>query len=177
MRSAALGFVLGTALAALSSWWQEPLPPTRPLVIDVIAVTPAPLEAWREMNADVLADVALGEDPDALEAVMWTVLNRAGCSHRCPPLELTVRRRRAYGSVIRGRFHPSWTRRPGRRWRWYPAEWAAARRVARDVLEGKVTDPTDGATHFHRRGTWRPPWAPERSAWVLLGQHAFYTEG
>lgn len=146
---------------------RDPRPPAPELeLID-------PLELWREMDADLLADVALGEDPDAVAAVAWTVLNRAELSGR--PLLEVIRRQQAYGSVIGGQFHPSWSRVPGRRWaRFYPGEWRRARAVALLVIQGRIPDPTGGATHFHRAGTWTPPWAPEPVEWVAIGAHAFY---
>ena len=139
-----------------------------------------PLGAWLGMDADVLADVALGEDPWALAAVMWTVVNRAGCPGRPPGpcaelLEAVVRRGQAYGSVRGGRFQRAWGSPPGAFWaRYRPGAWAGAREMAQDVLLGRVPDPTGGATHFHRRGTWRPPWAPAAACWRDVGQHHFY---
>jgi hypothetical protein len=155
--------------------FEEPLPSMRDPRREQKLVPFDPLEAWREMDVDVLADVALGEDPDAVAAVAWTVLNRSRESGRI--LALEVRRGRAYGTVAGGRFLPAWSQVPGRRWiRYYPGEWWRARRIARAVLEGRLPDPTGGATHFHREETWVPPWAPEPTEWVLIGQHAFYEE-
>lgn len=65
-----------------------------------------------------------------------------------------------------GRWLPAWTpRRP-----------AAASVVAevRRVLQGLVPDPTSGATHFHRVGTWVPPWAPGPARRRTFGSHEFY---
>lgn len=145
--------------------WPDPPPP-------VPGAEEGPLEAWREMDADVLADVALGEDPDAVEAVAWTVLNRARLSGRL--VEQEVQDGHAYGSVVGDRWVPSWRRAPGRRWRGAPWEWRRAVETALRVLRGEVPDPTRGATHFHRHGTWAPPWAPAPSQWEDVGQHHFY---
>jgi hypothetical protein len=134
----------------------------------------SPQHAWNEMDADVLADVALGEDPDALDAVMWTVINRARLSGRSAVEE--VQSGRAYGTRIGDRWVPSWRRAPGRRWRGAPWEWQRARRTALAILEGEIPDPTGGATHFHRSGTWTPPWAPESEDWTEVGRHYFYRE-
>jgi len=131
-----------------------------------------PVDAWMEMDADLLADVALGEDSEALAAVMWVVLNRRKPGEA---LEATIQNGQAFGSMRGGRFRPSWHRVPGRRWaRFYPGHWAQAQETAWDVLLGLSDDPTGGADHFHRAGTWRPSWAPPRGFWTLVGSHHFY---
>ena len=179
------------------AWPAAPLPQVHMAKIIPMAVLDAaePELRWLEMDADLLADVALGEDHEALAAVMWTVLNRAcrgtdgllrsetaAYAKRrlsgltCPyMLEAVIWKGRSYGSMIRGRFRPSWHRVPGRRWaRFYPGHWAQAQETAWDVLLGLRRDPTGGADHFHRAGTWRPPWAPTDVSWVLVGSHHFY---
>jgi hypothetical protein len=146
----------------------DPLPAAPALVL------PHPEDAWLEMDAALLADVALGEDPEALEAVMWTVLNRRQFDGQL--LEVVIQHRQSYGSVRKGRFWPSWGRVPGSRWRTRPRTWARALEAAYGVLLGFSPDPTRGATHFHRRGTWTPPWAPAPAGWTLWGSHHFYRE-
>lgn len=189
MRLAAPALAVGLALwAQVDAWWRAPSPPiiTRPVIIMATGIPMAvgdPVGAWLEMDVDVLADVALGEDPWALAAVMWTVVNRAGCptlpGAPCAELlEAVVRRGQAYGSVRRGRFRRSWSSRPGAFWaRFRPRRWAEARERALSVLLGRVPDPTGGADHFHRRGTWRPPWAPDAACWRDVGRHHFYRVG
>jgi hypothetical protein len=138
-------------------------------------VLPAALAAQAQADALVLAVVAKSEDPDAAAAVMWTVLNRARLAGTTP---LAVACSGAYGTWRGGRRYESWTWDPGARWP-HPLDQAQLRRLqalALRVLAGQVPDPTGGATHFHRVGTWVPPWAPEPAAWVPQGQHAFYRE-
>ena len=159
------------ALVALA-WPAAPLPSTMAKITPTAMVAQDPAVLWIEMDVDLLADVAMGEDPEALAAVMWVVLNRR---RGAEPLETTIRRGRAFGTMKDGRFRPAWHRAPGHRWaRFYPGAWAEAQETAWDVLLGLRSDPTGGADHFHRRGTWRPPWAPTDVSWVLVGSHHFY---
>ena len=155
---------------AIQVWPEAPLPVILPANLTAPEQDPGLL--WMEMDADLLADVALGEDRAALAAVMWVVLNRREANEA---LETTIQDGQAFGSMKGGRFRPSWHRTPGRRWaRFYPGAWAEAQETAWNVLLGLRSDPTGGADHFHRRGTWRPPWAPTEVSWVLVGSHHFY---
>ncbi len=123
-------------------------------------------------DARLLSQLALAEDPRAVAAVVWVVLNRAGCQVgplRCRGSILReVTAGRAFGTVRAGRWRASWDLR-GRTVDRVDSEVMA-------VLGGAVPDPTGGATHFHRVGTWVPPWAPSPRAWRILGSHAFYKE-
>jgi hypothetical protein len=136
-----------------------------------------PDDATLEMDARLLASLALAEDPQAPAAVMWTAVNRAracGCS-----LLEAITTGQAYGTTKRWssgtvEWRPSW----GRKW---SSAWAHQKLdqfevLAYRVLTGLDPDPTYGATHFHRRGTWEPPWAPPLTARLLLGSHYFYRE-
>lgn len=134
--------------------------------------TPDPLDAWLEMDAEVLARIAAGEDPWAPEAVVWVVLNRAGCAigpdgYACErPLLDVVLERRQFGTMRGDRFISAWRpRRP------VPGH---AHEAAFRALLGHTPDPTGGATHFHRAGTWTPPWAPDPRQWRRFGRHFFY---
>jgi hypothetical protein len=150
----------------------EPRTPTAIAAIPSGTVVDA-VEAQILMDSELLADVAMGEDRNAAVAVMWVVLNRA---EGRPVLE-AVTEGRAFGSMIRGVFVPSWSLDPYSRWR-HPysiAEFHRLEGVAQAVLLGYISDPTGGATHFHRRGTWTPPWAPTRDEWEQYGVHYFYT--
>ncbi len=151
---------------------EPPLPSITAKIATMAMVDPDPELLWVEMDADLLADVAMGEDPDALAAIMHVVLNRRQGDE---PLEYTIQNGRAFGTRRAGRFYPAWSRTPGARWaRFYPGQWANAQGVAWRVLLGLQGDPTGGADHFHRRGTWTPSWAPQDSTWVLVGSHFFY---
>lgn len=174
-----LRYALAVTLAGYVSVWigYVPGPLPTPATPVAVAAVPGPTivdahEAQLEDDARRLADVAMGEDRDAAVAVMWVVLNRAGGR---PVLE-AVTEGRAFGSMIRGRFHPSWSLDPYDRWR-HPMSVAEMHRlegVAQAILLGYIPDPTGGATHFHRIGTWTPPWAPTRDEWTRHGVHVFY---
>lgn len=153
---------------------EDPLPVPREVPSLLPDLGPSAAGAQLDMDARLLAGLALGEDPDAPVAVMWVARNRAAGR---PVLE-AVTERQAFGTVLRGRFRPSWSLDPTRRSRHplYATALARAEVLARGVLSGAIQDPTGGATHFHRRGTWIPPWAPEEDVWTDLGAHAFYRE-
>lgn len=185
----ACALLLASCLAGWLVYVPERLPePSTPICLAPMP-TPAPPEALAallEMDADILAGIAKGEDADAAVAIQWVVLNRAGCqflrdapgpSYSCVrPLLAVAIDNRAFGTMKRGRFIPSWW--PGREW-WHPADrlqLAEIEGTANAVLLGYVPDPTGGATHFHRLGTWTPPWAPTRRKWRIFGVHAFYQE-
>ena len=55
---------------------------------------------------------------------------------------------------------------------------ATAMRIARRAAEGAIPDSTDGATHYHARGT-DPYWARGETPVAAIGNHIFYrlTEG
>jgi hypothetical protein len=153
----------------------SPLPDIRTPVTVAAIPSPAVTDAEiAQFNEDVrwLADVAMGEDRDAAVAVMWVVLNRA----KGRPILEAVTEGRSFGSMIGGQFHPSWRLDPYGRWR-HPlsiAEFHRLEGVATAILLGYIPDPTGGATHFHRIGTWTPPWAPRRDEWEQHGVHMFY---
>ncbi len=48
-------------------------------------------------------------------------------------------------------------------------------RVARRAVEGRLIDPTGGATHYHARRV-SPPWARGRAPSAEIGQHRFYND-
>jgi hypothetical protein len=135
---------------------------------------PEATEAQLVMDADLLANMARGEDPNAIDAVTWVALNRAGCEfledskYDCDrPILEVVTEGRAFGTMKNGRFIPSWTRD------WNDPEVEGRVYV---ILYGLMPDPTGGSTHFHRIGTWTPTWAPPAREWQRFGSHAFYRE-
>ena len=146
-------------VAVLVLWAGGTVPPVQEsravLVLEPVQVRPS--------DAALLAMVAKTEDPQAGEAVMWTVINRARATGRTPREEAT--RPRAYHGLETSR--ADWT--AGDR-----AQLARLERRAAAVLAGRVPDPTGGATHFHRVGSWTPAWAPGEESWTRLGSHAFY---
>eukprot|EP00611_Tribonema_gayanum_P018572 TRINITY_DN31704_c0_g1_i1.p1 TRINITY_DN31704_c0_g1~~TRINITY_DN31704_c0_g1_i1.p1 ORF type:complete len:214 (-),score=19.40 TRINITY_DN31704_c0_g1_i1:52-693(-) len=54
-------------------------------------------------------------------------------------------------------------------------EWAAADRIAREVLSGQSVDPTSGALFYHTRAV-RPRWARIGEGRQVIGQHIFYSD-
>jgi len=160
---------------------ETPLPPIAqplgPLWERPALVVSHPDDAVLEMDARLLASLALAEDPQAPAAVMWTAINRSrACG--CSLLEV-ITTGQAYGTTKQWssgsvEWRPSW----GRRWRSARAFRQLDRLevVAYRALVGLDADPTGGATHFHRRGTWEPPWAPPVTARLVLGSHYFYRE-
>jgi spore germination cell wall hydrolase CwlJ-like protein len=52
-------------------------------------------------------------------------------------------------------------------------EHARAVRIARDALEGRSADPTDGANMFHNRSV-RPPWTKRAEGRGQIGAQLFY---
>lgn len=174
---------IAVALVAGALAIPEPPPVVPPFPVTVPALEPPdPVAALVEMDADILAGVATAEDPHAAAAVAWVVLNRAGCrflesapapGYSCvrPLLEVATARD-GFGTVRvwAGDSAPSW--RPS----WRPGRGATARAeaVALEILAGALPDPTGGATHFHRVGTWVPPWAPGPRARQRFGSHEFY---
>lgn len=50
---------------------------------------------------------------------------------------------------------------------------ATALRLARRAVIGALSDPTNGATHYHAAGI-NPPWARNEKPVAVLGRHIFY---
>ena len=48
-----------------------------------------------------------------------------------------------------------------------------AKEAARDVLEGRVADPTGGASHYHTHAV-SPKWAAGLTPCAVIGGHQFY---
>jgi spore germination cell wall hydrolase CwlJ-like protein len=56
-------------------------------------------------------------------------------------------------------------------------ELAQARIAADQVIDGKVPDPTDGATHYYALSMPKPPaWVKGATLTLILGQHKFYKD-
>ena len=51
--------------------------------------------------------------------------------------------------------------------------WHVSKTIARMVLQGKVTDITNNATHYHSSAI-RPSWITEVSPMCSIGRHLFY---
>jgi len=142
---------------------------------DTTLQLPNVLDAAFEMDASLLATVARAEDPRAPTAVMWVVLNRAAKYHDGD----------IYAAVMTGESFGTlrvWEEGQPAEWRRIRLKWPHNHRqiqlegLAYRVLLGFVDDPTGGATHFHRMGTWEPPWAPPLAQRQIFGSHYFYQD-
>jgi N-acetylmuramoyl-L-alanine amidase len=109
---------------------------------------------------------ARGEGRHGMQAVGSVILNRVA-DHRFPNAPCAV--------VYQGGETPpcqfSWwcdgkSDRPTNH-----AQWATARRVAREMLTEPHVDPTGGALFFHNTAM-RKPWRRQRTA--QIGNHIFY---
>lgn len=111
---------------------------------------------------------ARGEGRRGMEAVGWTILNRAGSPYfPSTPCEV----------VFEG------GERPGCQFSWYcdgrsdrPRDWHSwqhAMRVAGALLTGRGTDPTGGALFFHSSMIDKP-WRRHRVRTTQIGGHVFY---
>lgn len=175
-------YLVALAIAVSAAWLSSALEVGDLPNVAVVTNTPTMSQAERaaqEADARVLAEVALGEDPSAAVAVMWTVLNRAALGYGRGTVLGVVAQRHAFATVKGGKVVPAWTiEKSWRRWRRRAdrAELEALTLVGVAVLRGEIQDPTGGATHFHRVGTRAPAWAPSPRAWVKCGQHLFYQE-
>lgn len=163
-----VGLAAALLVAAYALAWLWPTLPPTPAYQglhggpeEVGPAYPDPELAWLEMDADILARVALEEDPHAAAAVMWVVLNRRA------PGQLLEEVATPEGFHGLRQLSPVVTP-------WDHRRWGRLQETARSVLLGLVADPTGGADHFHRHGSWTPPWAPQAASWVHLGRSCFY---
>jgi len=159
-------FVIGSMLGTWAAW-QAALPTAAPVPIAaLIPILPSATLAQQSMDAELLAAVALSEDPDAAVAVMHVVLNRARTCNKTV-LEIVATPEQFHG----------WGRGldPRRGWQdgWSRGRLQSLEGLAWRVMRGEVPDPTRGATHFHAIGSWEPPWAEGRQM-VALGRTYFY---
>ena len=172
---------LAAAAAAVALWlllaaWPADPPEPRDVWAGLGAVRGVVVDGARaELEADARAvgELVVGEDPEATVAVAWVVVNRSRSRGQTVLGVLTAGRQ--WGTRLRsGRFRPSWPLPPawGRR---HASAVSAAAEVILGVLEGRVPDPTRGATCFHRAGTRTPPWAPTPDRWRRFGAHWFYS--
>lgn len=137
---------------------------------------PAARAAGREVPSDALRCLALavyfeaGSEPQAgKEAVAHVVLNRA--QHAGFP-----------GGVC-GVVQQGGEQRPCQ-FGWYcdgrsdrPTSsrmWESAQEVAREVLAGRVDDPTGGALYFTPARATRPTWTKRLTQIARIGGHVFY---
>lgn len=113
------------------------------------------------MQLDCLAQTvyyeARGEPSQGKLAVAHVVVNRA----RGKPLCAVVYDGCAFSWTCKARKGP------------FGPAWTESQRIASDVISGKTTDPTGGATSFHNTSV-RPGWAAKLKFTVRIGSHLFY---
>ena len=58
-------------------------------------------------------------------------------------------------------------------------DYIAAREIALGLLEGRIKDNTDGATHYYNPDEANPTWidSPKMKSLKKIGKHSFYLEG
>jgi spore germination cell wall hydrolase CwlJ-like protein len=58
-------------------------------------------------------------------------------------------------------------------------DYIAAREIALGLLEGRIKDNTDGATHYYNPDEANPTWidSPKMKSLKKIGDHSFYLEG
>lgn len=125
---------------------------------------------------------AAGEGYDGQVAVVWVLRNRASDGrHGFSIIEVALRPKQ-----FSCWNEPSKTRVLARRLvndeplaRY--VELPSCRRAARDVLEGRVPDPTKGATHYYAPKAMDPPgrvpkWARGKKPCAAIGGHLFFND-
>lgn len=139
-------------------------------------VPPAARAAGREVPPDALRCLALavyfeaGSEPLAgKEAVAHVVLNRA--QHAgfpggiCSVVQQGGEQRPCqFGWYCDGRSDQPTSARM----------WQSAQEVAREVLAGRVDDPTGGALYFAQARAGRPAWTKRLTQIARIGGHVFY---
>jgi len=145
------------------------------LVAGLFAAPPA-RAAGREVPSDALRCLALavyfeaGSEPQAgKEAVAHVVLNRA--QHAgfpggvCGVVQQGGEQRPCqFGWYCDGRSDQPTSSRM----------WESAQEVAREVLAGRVDDPTGGALYFTPARATRPTWTKRLTQIARIGGHVFY---
>ncbi|HWA00445.1 MAG TPA: cell wall hydrolase [Caulobacterales bacterium] len=138
-------------------------PPIDPADVRLLAAT-----AWAE---------ARSEGEIGMRAVAHVVVNRVGEGRFGDSLNEVVLHPRQFSSWNRDdpnrplALHPERYARSGVNL----ATWRVAQEVAREVLEGRSTDPTQGALFYHARSI-RPYWASAGVGKRIIGHHVFYAD-
>lgn len=133
----------------------------------------------KELNllAYTLLGEAAGEGREGMEAVMWTIRNRAE-SGRYPDNPAAVATQKDSRGVHQ---YSAWNTKksggnaPKSRFSTSSPEFKEALEVAQRVMAGEVQDPTGGATHFYAEGSPKPNWfeAEGPAGEVKIGNHRF----
>ncbi len=131
---------------------------------------PRQIEAATECLAAAAYHEARSEGEEGQRAVVQVVLNRVR-HYAFPSTICGVVYQRTSGGVCQFSF----TCDGSMRRRIEPQAWAAARRLARDALDGFVYQPVGLATRFHASYV-RPRWSMTLPRVTRVGAHSFYLE-
>jgi hypothetical protein len=149
-------------------------------IVTFVDAEPAPVTSVNEADVRLLAATAWGEarseGEDGMRAVAHVIVNRMN---------------RGFGENIEGVVRAPWQfsvwnrRDPNRRRVENPdayarsgadlETWEIAQRVAREVLVGQSTDPTNGALFYHTTAI-RPWWSRYGEGRRVIGAHVFYSD-
>lgn len=131
-----------------------------------------------EMNilAYTLLGEAAGEGTKGMEAVMWTIMNRAN-SGRYPTNPALVATQKNKKGVHQ---YSTWNKKslggnsPDTRFSTQSPQFKEALQVVERVMAGESSDPTGGATHFYA-GPNKPAWfdAEGPAGEIKIGRHRF----
>lgn len=125
-----------------------------------------------DVMARTLFGEARGEPQDGQVAVAWTIVNRwrsgkwfgalsiAGVCQKRKQFSCWNPDDPTYRSMVTAG----------------PTTLAPFVTIARDVLDGKILDPTDGATHYFADSIATPKWAIGKTPTVKLGHHLFFAD-
>jgi N-acetylmuramoyl-L-alanine amidase len=134
-------------------------------------------EAEQRILAYTLLGEAAGEGKKGMEAVMWTIMNRAD-SGRYPSNPALVATQKNSKGVHQ---YSTWNKKtlggnsPEDRFSPDSPKFKEALAVVRRVMAGEGKDPTGGATHFYAKGSAKPSWFDEEgpAGEIKIGNHRF----
>lgn len=130
-----------------------------------------------DILAYTLLGEAAGEGREGMEAVMWTIKNRAE-SGRYPSNPAAVATQANSKGVHQ---YSVWNTKsnggnsPDKRFSQNDPEFKEAIAIVQRVMAGEVKDPTGGATHFYAEGSAKPAWfdAEGPAGEIAIGKHRF----
>jgi hypothetical protein len=134
-------------------------------------------EAEKRVIAYTLLGEAAGEGKEGMEAVMWTIMNRAN-SGRYPSNPALVATQKNSKGVHQ---YSTWNKKtlggnsPEDRFSPNSPVFKEALAVVQRVMAGEGKDPTGGATHFYAEGSAKPSWfeAEGPAGEIKIGNHRF----
>lgn len=133
----------------------------------------------KELNilAYTLLGEAAGEGREGMEAVMWTIKNRAesGRYSDNPAMVATQSNSKGIHQYSTWNTKGNGGNSPKSRFSISSPEFKEAFQVVQRVMAGEVKDPTGGATHFYAEGIAKPYWFDEEgpAGEIKIGKHRF----